>query len=112
MVVQLSYYLVEDANLDANNRKLAEPSVLPNAMEGLYTAKKKQAEQYNQHVCDLPLLHIGDKVRVQPTRVELERKVEVVVGVLPHRSYEVNVGALNIYRRNRQHLCQLRKAGH
>ena len=84
--------------------QLLQPAVVSNAREGLKVNKAKQVKQYNKQARDLPPLNVGDNIRMQTMKRQPEWKKGVVVDVLPHRAYEVDVGSDKLLRRNRQQL--------
>ena len=64
----------------------------------------KQAFHYNKTAKDLPILHEGDTVRIQPFQLGEKKWGKAIVNKrLDERSYEVETNS-GTYRRNRVHL--------
>ena len=93
-------------------KRLLEPSITTQVLKEKQLKVQKQAKYYNRHTKDLPPLHEGDKVSIQPIRAhEREWKQATVNKQVNIRSYEVELEDGNTLRRNRRHL-QVRKESH
>lgn len=92
-------------------KSLLEPRNPLNAYETeqLLLNQKRQAKYYNKNARDLPVLKMGDTVRMKPFALGQHtwKKAEVTKR-LDQRSYEVLAGGTT-YRRNRQHLVRTAK---
>lgn len=82
---------------------LLEPKVTNN-IQGLVNNKQRQEKYYNRTAKDLDQLREGDSVRVQPFEPCKIWKAAKVLRTVSPRSYEVELEAGGVLRRNRRHL--------
>ena len=94
---------------------LLKPKTPKDVHKKLQLQKSKQTKYYNRSVKELPELHPGDIVRVQPlksmnrhkqwARAEVDTKVDI-------RSYQVRTEDGRVLRRNRRHLKHTKEVPH
>jgi hypothetical protein len=83
---------------------LLKPKVMENVGTKIKYSKDKQSCYYNRGSKDLPKLHPGDAVRMQPDKYQHEWRKGEVKRKVNTRSYEVMDENNRTYRRNRKFL--------